>query len=119
MPIETQPSEVKTQLDNGDSIVLLDVRQPEEVQAASIKGAVCIPMGEVMNRIDELKQDAETIVFCHHGMRSMQVATLLEQRGFKNVKNLAGGINAWASTVDTSVPHYEFDGRSVRVHPQG
>jgi len=112
-----QPDELKTLLDKGPAPILLDVRQPEEVAAASISGAVCIPMGEVPARIGELDSSKPTVVFCHHGVRSAHVAAHLRRAGFGDVKNLAGGIDAWAASVDPGVPRYEFDGRSVRVHP--
>jgi len=98
---------------------MLDVRQPEEVQAASIEGAIHIPMNEVMYRLDELDPAATTVVFCHHGGRSSHVSMLLQGRGFKDVRNMTGGIHSWAMSVDPSVPMYEFDGRSVRVNPKG
>lgn len=112
-----QPQELKSLLDSGRRPVLLDVRQPEEIQAASISGSVCIPMNEVAWRLDELDPKAEIVVFCHHGVRSQQVAQLLQMRGFKDVKNLAGGIDAWSVAVDSKVPRYEYDGRRVRVLP--
>lgn len=116
---EIQPAELKSRLDSGDTPLLLDVRQPEEVEVASIDGARCIPMNAVPFEMDELDPASEIVVFCHHGGRSMQVAQLLSMRGFSNVKNLAGGIDAWAVTVDRSVPRYQFDGRSVQVIPGG
>lgn len=114
---EISPTDLKARLDAGEKPVLLDVRQPVEVEVASISGAQCIPMNEVPWRMDELDQDKEIVVFCHHGGRSAQVAQLLSMRGFKNVKNLNGGIDAWAVTVDRSVPRYEFDGQSARKLP--
>lgn len=117
MPAQIQVTDVKKMKDGGETFVLLDVRQPEEVQAASIDGAVNIPMNEVMHRLEELDPNATTVVFCHHGGRSAHIATLLQGRGFKDVRNMMGGIHAWASSVDPAVPMYEFDGRSIRVHP--
>jgi sulfur-carrier protein adenylyltransferase/sulfurtransferase len=112
-----QPDELKALLDRGSAPVLLDVRQPEEIAAASIDGAVCIPMGEVPARIGELDGSKPTVVFCHHGVRSQHVAAHLRRAGFKDVKSLGGGIDAWSAVVDPGVPRYEFDGRSVRAHP--
>lgn len=114
---DIQPNDLKPRLGTPTQPILLDVRQPEEVQAASITGAVCIPMNEVPCRMDELEKEAEIVVFCHRGGRSAQVAQLLSMRGFQNVKNLAGGIDAWSATVDPSVPRYTFDGRTVQVIP--
>ena len=86
--------------------VLLDVREAWEFQTCSIAGSRHLPMGEVAARTDELDAQAETVVICHHGGRSMQVAMFLEKNGFAKVHNLAGGVDAWARTVDSSMPVY-------------
>jgi rhodanese-related sulfurtransferase len=86
--------------------VLLDVRENWEFQTAHIAGSVLIPMGGVSTRHAELDPQAEIVVICHHGGRSMQVAGFLEHKGFSKVYNLTGGVNAWARTVDPSMPTY-------------
>jgi rhodanese-related sulfurtransferase len=86
--------------------VLLDVREAWEFQTCSIAGSRLVPMGEVAARKDELDAQAEVVVICHHGGRSMQVAMFLEKSGFARVHNLAGGVDAWARTVDQSMPVY-------------
>lgn len=103
---EVTPIEVKQQLDSGRPLVLLDVRELEELQLARLPGVVHIPMGDVPGRVHELDPDAEIVVFCHHGIRSASVAQFLAQREFAHVVNLAGGIDAWSVTVDPSVPRY-------------
>lgn len=100
------PTELKARLAAGDKLQLLDVREEWEFQTAHIEGSILIPMGQVASRIAELDSAAETVVICHHGGRSMQVAGLLEQLGFPNVINLAGGVDAWARSVDPSMPVY-------------
>ena len=100
------PTELKARLAAGDKLQLLDVRVEWEFQTAHIEGSLLIPMGQVASRIAELDSTAETVVICHHGGRSMQVAGLLEQLGFPNVINLAGGVDAWARLVDPSMPVY-------------
>ena len=100
------PMELKARLAAGDKLQLLDVREDWEFQTARIEGSILIPMGQVASRIAELDSAAETVVICHHGGRSMQVAGLLEQLGFPNVINLAGGVDAWARSVDPSMPVY-------------
>ena len=100
------PTELKARLAAGDKLQLLDVRVEWEFQTAHIEGSLLIPMGQVASRIAELDSTAETVVICHHGGRSMQVAGLLEQLGFPNVINLAGGVDAWARSVDPSMPVY-------------
>ncbi|MCX7158577.1 MAG: rhodanese-like domain-containing protein [Proteobacteria bacterium] len=100
------PTQLKARLAAGDKLQLLDVREEWEFQTAHIEGSLLIPMGQVASRIAELDSTAETVVICHHGGRSMQVAGLLEQLGFPNVINLAGGVDAWARSVDPSMPVY-------------
>ena len=100
------PTQLKARLAAGDKLQLLDVREDWEFQTAHIEGSLLIPMGQVASRIAELDSTAETVVICHHGGRSMQVAGLLEQLGVPNVINLAGGVDAWARSVDPSMPVY-------------
>jgi len=89
-----------------DKPVLLDVREPWEFQTCHIGESRLVPMAEVPKRLAELDPQAETVVICHHGGRSMQVAMFLERQGFKRVHNLAGGVDAWARSVDPSMPTY-------------
>ena len=90
--------------------VVLDVREPLELQRASIRPEgfelVHIPMGAIPPRLNELDPARPVACLCHHGARSMQVAAFLENRGFGHVANITGGINAWSSQVDPSVPRY-------------
>ena len=86
--------------------VLLDVREPWEFQTCRIDGSLHIPMQQVPARAQELDPDAEVIVICHHGARSMQVGLFLEKNGFGGIHNLAGGVDSWAKTVDPSMPVY-------------
>ena len=102
---EIEPTELKRRLGQGDQPLIVDVREPWEIATAAIAGTVNIPMGEIPSRLSELDPDRETIVMCHHGVRSAQVAMYLARNGFERVLNLAGGIDAW-SEVDPSVPRY-------------
>jgi rhodanese-related sulfurtransferase len=86
--------------------VVLDVREPWEVATASLAGAVAIPMREIPARSNELDDEAPIVCMCHHGARSANVGMFLESRGFTNVFNLQGGIDAWSRQVDPSVPTY-------------
>lgn len=101
---ELTPVEVQTDLARG--AVLLDVRQPEELALAAVRGALHIPMGEIPHRLSEIPSGTPIAVLCHHGMRSLQVARFLERNGYADVINVAGGIHAWSDSVDTSIPHY-------------
>jgi rhodanese-related sulfurtransferase len=97
-------------LDAGTRPVLLDVREPWEVQTASFTlpgvDSLAIPMNELPGRLGELDPEQPVLSLCHHGMRSLQVAAFLERQGFDQVFNVAGGIDAWSREVDASVPLY-------------
>ena len=86
--------------------LLLDVREPWEFDKARIAGAQLVPMREVPARLDEIDQEKDVVAICHHGGRSLQVAMFLEQNGFSKVHNLAGGVDAWAKSVDPAMPVY-------------
>jgi len=85
---------------------LLDVREPSEFAYCAIPGSVPMPMATVPARMQELPDDVEIVVICHHGGRSMQVAMFLERHGFSAIHNLSGGMHAWAQVVDPSMPTY-------------
>src|SRR5574337_149809 len=106
LPAQLQPAELKRLLDSGAPLVLLDVREPEEVAFVHLPGAVHIPMGEIPGRVHELDPDADIVVYCHHGVRSAHVAGFLTQRDFTSVANLMGGIDAWSAGVDPTLPRY-------------
>lgn len=89
-----------------DKPMLLDVREPNEFDYCRIPGAVLMPMQSIPGRLNELDEDAEIVCICHHGMRSMQVASFLERQGFQKVINLTGGVHAWAQQVDPNMPVY-------------
>lgn len=91
---------------NAATLVVLDVREPDECAVATIQGTLCIPMGEIPARTNELPRDLPIAVLCHHGMRSAQVAAFLERAGFSTVFNIPGGIDRWSIDVDPSIPRY-------------
>ena len=101
-----QPQELKGRLDRREPIVLLDVRDPWETALVRLDNAVHIPMDEIETRADELDAREETVVYCHHGVRSAAVADYLRRIGFPRVMNLAGGVDEWARTVDRSMKRY-------------
>lgn len=104
--LEINIDQFKEIRDNGNDVVVLDVREYHEYDICNIEGSVLIPLGEIADRIDELNEDDEIIVHCHHGGRSMKATQFLKDKGFKNVKNLAGGIDAWAEKYDPDMPRY-------------
>ena len=104
---EISATDLKNRLDAGDDIQLIDVRQPEEWAFAKIEGAKLIPLGEILNRMDEIDPKRETVIHCKAGMRSAQAVQVLQRAGFSgNLKNLKGGITAWSNEVDPKVPKY-------------
>ena len=92
--------------DAGRDHVLLDVREPFEIELAQLAGSLNIPMAEVPARLDEVPRDREIVVMCHSGQRSGRVARFLEQNGYAKAVNLAGGIDAWSREIDPAVPLY-------------
>jgi rhodanese-related sulfurtransferase len=103
---EISVEELKARRDRGENPLVLDVREAWELQLASIPGVVHVPMNQVPARLAEFARDAETIVMCHAGGRSMRVAQYLSNQCFSNVANLSGGISAWSERVDATVPQY-------------
>ena len=99
-------NELKRKMDAREAFELVDVREPFEYEIARIDGAQLIPLGEIANRADELQRGQQIVVHCHSGTRSAQAVRLLQQRGFSNVYNLEGGIDAWSDEIDPSVPKY-------------
>jgi adenylyltransferase/sulfurtransferase len=97
--------ELKRRIDAGENPYILDVREPFEYVIAHIGGRL-IPMNEIPRRLAEIDREREIIVHCHHGVRSQRVAEFLQQQGFPRVVNLAGGINAWSSEIDSKVAKY-------------
>ncbi|MBI5435090.1 MAG: sulfurtransferase [Planctomycetes bacterium] len=90
----------------GERLVLLDVREPDELAICRLPGALAIPMGEVPRRLQELDRAAAIVCVCHHGIRSANVAGLLARSGFTHVLNLSGGVERWALEVDPAMARY-------------
>ena len=106
MGLAISPKELKASLDKGDKLVLVDVREEWEFSLAKLDGSILIPLGTLPQSLARLNRDSEIIAICHHGMRSADATNFLLQQGFTNVKNLVGGIDAWSTQVDRTVPRY-------------
>jgi len=107
MEYEIAPEDVKAAAEHGEAFTLLDVREPWEIQSARIEGAILMPMGEVPSRAhQELDPEDHIVVYCHHGVRSLNVTAWLRQQGFEKAQSMAGGIDAWSRRVDGKVPVY-------------
>ena len=104
---EITATELKAKMDAGEDFQLIDVRQPEEYAFAKIEGAKLIPLGQIIQRMDEIDPNRETIVQCKAGGRSATAIQALQRAGFTGeLKNLRGGITAWSNEVDPKVPKY-------------
>jgi rhodanese-related sulfurtransferase len=107
MEYEIAPEELKSLLDRGSDVVVLDVREQWELDTASMAHHEHIPMNEIPARFSqELDQEKHIVVVCHHGVRSMNVTMWLRRQGFEKVQSLAGGIDRWARQIDPRVPVY-------------
>jgi rhodanese-related sulfurtransferase len=103
---EISPQELKARLDGQAAPLLLDVRQDWETQICRLPNAVHIPIEELEQRVDELDPQDQIVVYCHQGVRSAAVAEYLRSVGFRDVKNLSGGLDLWARTIDPSMRRY-------------
>ena len=104
---EITSTELKQRLDQGDDIQIIDVREDNEVAIARIPNSVHIPLGQVLNRMNEIDQTRETVVHCKMGGRSASAIDALQRSGFRGkLVNLKGGIIGWSNEVDPSVPKY-------------
>jgi len=104
--LEISPRELKERLDRGENILLVDVREPHEYAICQIEGAKLIPMGSVPANLQKLDTDEDVVCYCHHGMRSLDVANWLHAQGIKSAKSMAGGIDRWSIEIDPTVPRY-------------
>ncbi len=102
---EITPREMKSRLDHGDDLFILDVREPHEYQICNLKGHL-IPLGELPRRVHELDSSREIIAHCRSGKRSAEAVDFLRKAGFRKILNLKGGILAWSDEVDPTVPKY-------------
>ncbi len=103
---EISAAELKKRMDSKEKFVLVDVREPSEYKINQIPGARLIPLGSIVERANELDTADDIVVQCHFGGRSAKAAEILIGMGFKKVKNLAGGIDAWSQDVDPNCPRY-------------
>ncbi len=99
-------ADLKAQLDAGSPLVLLDVREPHELEISAFENAINIPKGQVLSRAAEIPRDTQVVVTCKTGQRSRDSIIALQAAGFTNLVNLKGGINAWAKEIDKSLPTY-------------
>ncbi|HYK38442.1 MAG TPA: rhodanese-like domain-containing protein [Candidatus Eremiobacteraceae bacterium] len=104
--LEITPAELKRKLDAGEKLLLIDVREPWEHQTCRIEGARLIPMRNIPASLQSLDVEEPVICYCHHGMRSLDVAVWLQKQGVESARSLAGGIDKWSAEIDAKVPRY-------------
>jgi adenylyltransferase/sulfurtransferase len=104
--MEITPAEMKERFDRGENFLLVDVREPWEHDLCRIEGAKLIPMGSIPANLQALDVDEDVVCYCHHGMRSMDVAVWLRGQGVQRAKSLAGGIERWSLEIDPRIPRY-------------
>ena len=102
---EIEPGVLKKKLDEG-SVLLVDVREPHEHEICHIKGSKLIPLNSLPDRVNELNTSDEIVLHCHQGPRSQAAVNFLRELGFRKVKNLTGGIDAWAEKIEPDMPRY-------------
>jgi rhodanese-related sulfurtransferase len=104
--IEIRPQEVKERLDSGRTFMFVDVREQWEFETAHIAGARLVPMRDVPEHLGEFRDADEIVLYCHHGIRSMDAAAWLRAQGVDGARSMAGGIDRWSVEIDSSVPRY-------------
>ena len=109
LPFEVSAADVKRRLDAGEKLTFIDVREPHEFALAKIEGGELIPMRQIPAELQTLEarsEEAPSIVFCHHGVRSLNVVSWLRQQGLEACQSMSGGIDAWSLAIDPTVPRY-------------
>ena len=108
MSIEISPRDLAMHIENGQTVRLIDVRQPWEAKLSQLANSLLIPLNELPVRAPEIPTDPATltVVYCHHGVRSLSATEYLRRLGHANVLSLAGGIDAWSCEVDPALPRY-------------
>ncbi|PYU38304.1 MAG: rhodanese [Acidobacteria bacterium] len=104
--LEITPADVQARLEQGEKLVLIDVREPWEYALCRIEGAKHVPLGTLAASLETLPDVDEVICYCHHGMRSLDAAAWLRFQGIERAKSLAGGIERWSIEIDPQVPRY-------------
>ncbi|MGB9404916.1 MAG: rhodanese-like domain-containing protein [Candidatus Acidiferrales bacterium] len=104
--LEITPREVKQRLEKSEKFLFVDVREPWEHETSRIEGTELIPLREVPANLGALESAGDVVLFCHHGMRSLDAATWLRSRGVEGARSMSGGIDRWAIEIDPGVPRY-------------
>ncbi|MGH9560156.1 MAG: rhodanese-like domain-containing protein [Terracidiphilus sp.] len=104
--IEIEPRQVQQMLTRGEEFLLVDVREPWEHQTARIEGSVLVPLSDLPGNVTRLAGSSAVVLYCHHGIRSLDAAAWLRSQGVTGARSMAGGIERWSNEVDSKVPRY-------------
>jgi rhodanese-related sulfurtransferase len=104
--IEVTPHEVSERFERGENFLFVDVREKWEHETAHIEGSVLISLREIPANLQQLAEAPRVVLFCHHGMRSLDAAAWLRSRGVEGAQSMSGGIDRWTTEVDPRVPRY-------------
>jgi rhodanese-related sulfurtransferase len=104
--MEIAPREVKEMVDQGAAFLFVDVREPWEHETSRIEGSTLIPLGKIPANLARLERAEEVVLFCHHGMRSLDAAAWLRSQGVESARSMTGGIDRWTTEIDARVPRY-------------
>jgi rhodanese-related sulfurtransferase len=106
LEFEISPELVNEMIEAGENLILLDIRDDWEWEKSHLEGAIHIPLETLATRVQELDPTRETIVYCHHGEKSVDGCLALWDFGFRKVRSMTGGIEAWSELIDPTVPRY-------------
>jgi rhodanese-related sulfurtransferase len=109
LPFEITPQEVQQRVDAGEKLCLIDVREPHEHQICRIAGANLVPMNSVpaaLQQLDARADETPLVIYCHHGVRSLNVVSWLRANGVESCQSMMGGIDRWSLEIDPNVPRY-------------
>jgi rhodanese-related sulfurtransferase len=104
--MEIEPRQVKELLERGEIAHFVDVREPWEYETAHIEGSTHIPLREIPRNVERFRGAKTVVLFCHHGMRSLDAAAWLESQGIEAARSMTGGIDRWSVEIDPRVPRY-------------
>ena len=104
--LQITPHDVKQRLDRGEHFLLVDVREPWEHQTCRIEGSKLVPLGTVPANLALFEKAEEVVLYCHHGMRSLDAVAWLRAQGVEGARSMSGGIERWSAEIDPTVPRY-------------
>lgn len=104
--IQLHPNDLKEKIDSGEELLIVDVREGWEHAKVRIPNALHIPLAQLPQKLSQIDREKDVVVYCHHGVRSLQACQFLQKMGYEKVRNLHGGIDAYAVHVDNSLPRY-------------